>query len=85
MRDARRIEVKTEEYSYHAFVRTPQPRRDLFRYDNSHGGLDTLHRHTFDDEGRELALQAIEHDLLPPLDRVIRETEAQARRLTGPH
>lgn len=36
--------VRTREYDYHAYVREPAPRRDIFRYDNCHGDVDTLHR-----------------------------------------
>ena len=48
-----RPEVRTREYRYHAWLPGP-PRLDLFRYDNCHGGLGTLHRHGYGPDGREL-------------------------------
>ena len=79
-----RPHVLADEYSYHAFIRTPRPRRDLFRYDNCHGGLETLHCHRFDDGGRELdRADDIEHAMFPPLAWIIREAEEHAERLGG--
>ena len=57
-------EVRTGEYRYHAWLPGP-PRRDLFRYDNCHGGLDTLHRHGYGPDGRELDPQPVTHADLP--------------------
>ncbi|MCY4615901.1 MAG: hypothetical protein OXC71_05865, partial [Chloroflexi bacterium] len=57
-----------------AFIPGP-PVRDLFRYDNCHGGLDTLHRHTFDADGREHGVTEISHDAMPWLSEVIEEAE----------
>ena len=69
-----RPEVRTREYRYHAFMPGP-PARDLFRYDNCHGGLDTLHRHAFDADGEELDPEDIPHDAMPWLSEVIEETQ----------
>jgi len=77
-----RLYVRTREYSYHAWILRPSPRRDLFRYDNSHGAFDTLHRHRFDTDGAERGSDPIEADLMPPLADVIREAEFLARYLT---
>ena len=74
-----RISVRTREYSYHAHVRTAGARADVFRYDNCHGGMDTLHRHAYDDEGAEAGDPApIAADQMPPLNIVIREAEFYA-------
>lgn len=73
-----RAEVRTREYAYHAFVRALPRRRDLFRYDNCHGGLDTLHRHGYDARGEPVAVEPIRHDELPLLSEIIRETEQAA-------
>ena len=75
-----RAEVRTAEYRYHAFSPGP-PLRDLFRYDNCHGDLDTLHRHAFDADGREADVTEIAHDAMPWLSEVIEEAHrAGARR-----
>ena len=75
-----RPEVRTAEYRYHAFLPGP-PVRNLFRYDNCHGGLDTLHRHAFDADGREQGFAEIAHDAMPWLSEVIEEAHrAGARR-----
>lgn len=80
-----REEVRTSEYSYHAFMHTRRlPRVDLFRYDNCHGGLDTLHCHRFADDGSELPSPTdIEHALLPPLSEIVREADTCAAALTA--
>ena len=67
-----RPEVRTAEYRYHAFIPGP-PLRDLFRYDNCHGDLDTLHRHAFGADGHERGVAEIAHDALPWLSEVIEE------------
>lgn len=69
-----RARVRTLEYRYHAWLPGP-PQRDLFRYDNCHGGLDTLHRHSYRADGSELPQEMIEHDYLPTLNVVIEETD----------
>lgn len=66
-----RYEVKGEDYSYHAWVRG-NPRRELFRYDSAHG-LDRLHRHVFDEDGRETDIIPVSLDALPRLDLVVHE------------
>ena len=69
-----RVEVQTSEYRYHAWLPGP-PLRDLFRYDNCHGGLDTLHRHGYGPDGRELAPRPVAHAGLPWLSEVIEEAQ----------
>lgn len=49
-----RLEVKGRHYSYHAWIRGP--RRDLFRYDDAHG---QLHRHVYDEIGREVRTEQL--------------------------
>ena len=78
VRHRRQVEVRTFEYAYHAFVRRPSPRRDLFRYDNCHGGLDTLHCHRYVEPGGLVNLEPIAHDQLPWLSEIIREAESAA-------
>lgn len=69
--------VMTRLYDYHAYLphggKTLQ--RDLFRYDNSHGDVDTLHRHRFDVEGVDHGKQDIAPERMPPLSFIIKETE----------
>jgi len=77
--------VQTREYSYHGRF-TPGPRRkgqDVFRYDNCHGGLDTLHRHRFDTEGIQRGQDAVAIDVMPNLREVIQEVEFYAVYLRG--
>lgn len=73
-----RDEVKTSEYDYHAIIRHPDgTTQSIFRYDNCHGDVETLHRHHYDidgDEDREHE-EAIAHDAMPVLDVVIREAD----------
>lgn len=69
--------VKGMVYSYHAWQGGRQ-RRDLARYDNSHD-LGELHRHFFDEHGREVAQEPVSYDSLPRLDLIIREAVALAR------
>ena len=83
VRHAPRAEVRTHEYAYHAFVRAAPRRRDLFRYDNCHGGLETLHRHAFGPDGNPTGIEPVAHDELPPLDQIIRETEEAAAAALG--
>lgn len=71
--------VKGRWYSYHAWI-PGKPRRDLLRYDNSHGEGD-LHRHFFDDSGDEIAIEPVSYDSLPRLDLLIREAVALARKM----
>ena len=69
-----RLEVRTKEYAYHAHTLEPRD-RDLFRYDNCHGGLETLHRHEFDANGNESGREDIAHEEMPWLSEVIKETD----------
>ena len=73
-RRSERTEVRTQEYRYHAWLPGP-PERHLFRYDNCHGALDTLHCHRYSPDGAELELDDIPHDELPWLSEVIEETQ----------
>ena len=57
-RGSGRTEVRTQEYRYHAWLPGP-PDRDLFRYDNCHGALDTLHHHRYSPDGAELEVEDI--------------------------
>lgn len=63
-----RVEVRGRHYSYHAWARNP--RRDLFRYDDAHG---QLHRHVYDQSGREIRVEPLDLDQLPRLDLLVRE------------
>ncbi len=67
-----RLEVRTKEYAYHAHTLEPRT-RNLFRYDNCHGGLGTLHRHEFDGNGDAACREDIAHDEMPWLSEVIEE------------
>jgi hypothetical protein len=64
-----RLEVLGNQYSYYAWQR---PRRSLFRYDNAHGGLETLHLHRFDTDGRQTSNEPVAIDELPRLDFIIK-------------
>ena len=79
--------VQTREYDYHArLVVGPGRGQDLFRFDNSHGDLDTLHKHFFDVDGREYENRPITLEEMPGLSQVIREAEFYAsylRQLRG--
>jgi hypothetical protein len=70
-----RYEVKRQFCSYHAWRRA-NPRVDLVRYDTAHGGQ--LHRHRFDGEGREVAIEQMPVLAWPALDDVVREAVALA-------
>lgn len=67
--------VRTSEYDYHAYVRLDDEASDLFRYDNCHGGLETLHRHCFCVDGTAGPISPVALDQMPPLATVIREAE----------
>lgn len=69
-----RVNVRTREYDYHAHMRDAT-HHNLFRYDNCHGGVDTLHKHVFDLAGREFELRPIEQETMPPLNLVVREAD----------
>ena len=86
---AGRQEVRTKEYAYHAHALEPHT-CDLFRYDNCHGGLETLHRHAFDGNGEEACREDIAHEEMPWLSQVIEEAHSagaehgmKAQRLRG--
>ena len=78
-----RPHVLTAYYSYHGLARHDGESVDLLRYDNAHGDTGTLHRHVFDDAGRHLREEPMALEELPPLNLVVREVEALARRLRG--
>jgi hypothetical protein len=65
-----RYEVRGVSYSYHAWLRESE--LDLLRYDTSHG-MGELHRHFFDDQGREVEVRPIVLADLPTLTGVIEE------------
>lgn len=68
--------VATREYAYHGRAVLGQGAgQQLFRYDNCHGGLDTLHVHRFDVDGIEAAIEPVAPDQLPGLAGVIRQAE----------
>ena len=71
-----RTEVRTREYRYHAWLPGP-PARDLFRYDNCHGDLETLHCHRYGPDAGE-RVEHIPHDALPWLSEVIEEAHRLA-------
>jgi hypothetical protein len=73
--------VRASEYSYHAHLPSiaGSPARDLFRWDNCHGGVETLHRHAFDDQGRATGeIVPIRPEELPPLNLVVRYADELA-------
>ena len=74
---ANRDEVLGVRYSYHAWVRS-RPRRDLFRFDNAHGDVSTLHCHVFD-AGVEVRVVPLTHDDLPRLDLIIESAVEMAQ------
>ena len=78
-----RPQVLTALYNYHGLARRGDRLVDVLRYDNAHGDTGTLHRHVYDDEGRELGTEPVALERLPPLDGVVREVERHARRLRG--
>lgn len=71
---ANRHEVRTFSYQYHAWVRQRpgSPRRDVVRYDNSLAHDGTLHRHLFDRDGRETAIESVPVAEMPTLDEFVR-------------
>lgn len=75
------LRVRTREYAYHANLRLNGEWQDLFRYDNCHGGLGTLHRHEFDSDGEQVQVSETAPDEMPPLAIVIREAEYVASQL----
>lgn len=79
-----RLQVLTALYNYHGLARRGGRLVDVVRYDNAHGDTGTLHRHVYDDEGRELGTEPVAPERLPPLDDVVREVEQYARQLRDP-
>lgn len=74
--------VMTGLYDYHAYLPDRNgSQRNLFRYDNSHGGVETLHRHRFDIEGTDRGQVDVVPERMPPLSHVIEETEWLGRHL----
>lgn len=43
-----RVSVRTREYDYHAHLAVAGRPQNLFRYDNCHGDVESLHKHEFD-------------------------------------
>lgn len=79
-----RLCVMTREYDYHVRVQSEGIDQDVFRYDNCHGGVETLHRHAFDVQGREvLPQQPIELARMPTLNLIVREGDFYAAWLIG--
>ena len=78
-----RPQALTALYSYHGRAARGGRLVNVVRYDNTHGDTGTLHRHVYDDEGRELGTEPVALERLPPLDGVVREVERHARRLRG--
>ena len=75
--------VATSEYVYMALWRSGTRTQPLFRYDNCHGELETLHRHRFDEAGDPAGIEPVAPDRMPYMDDVIRETAWLARRLAA--
>ena len=66
--------VTTAEYVYMALRRAGGRAQPLFRYDNAHGDVSTLHRHWYDDAGDLVGVEPVAPDELPYMDDVIRAT-----------
>lgn len=78
-----RLCVLTREYDYHACVVVNDRMQSVFRYDNCHGGLDTLHRHPYDANGRDGTPVPVPIERMPTLSMVIREAEFYAAYFAG--
>lgn len=80
-----RPQVRTTLYRYHGRVRGRGRDRsvDVLRYDNAHGDTGTLHRHVYDDAGRDTGTEPVALEALPPLGDIVWEVERRARRLRG--
>lgn len=76
---AGRLEVRTVDYSYHAYHRIDARRvRNLVRYDNSHprpDHPDDHHKHEYDEHGQDRVVHVGE-DEWPTLGQVIDEVHA---------
>ena len=79
-----RPQVLTALYAYHGRAARGGRLVNVVRYDNAHGDTGTLHRHVYDDEGRDLGTEPVAPERLPPLDDVVREVEQYARQLRDP-
>ena len=66
--------VSTAEYVYMALRRSGGRSQPLFRYDNSHGDVMTLHRHRFDHDGGSAGVEPVDPERMPFMDDVIRAT-----------
>lgn len=66
--------VSTAEYVYMAIWRSQARSQRLFRYDNSHGEVETLHRHAYDVDGDDVGQEPIDPERMPYMDDVIRAT-----------
>ncbi len=68
-----RLEVVTNSYQYHAWVRQRlgTPRRDLIRYDNSRAHDSRLHRHVFTRRGEQVEPVTLAE--MPTLGEFIRQ------------
>ena len=66
--------VSTSRYGYMAMRRVNDRTQPLFRYDNAHGGVETLHRHFFDHAGRPAGQEDVDPQRMPYMDDVIRAT-----------
>lgn len=78
-----RPQVLTNLYTYHARVRLEGGAVDVFRYDNTHGEVETLHQHVYDSDGNMIAKEPLPLEELPPLSRIVRDVEFYARYLAG--
>jgi hypothetical protein len=72
-----RYEVRTDKYRYHAWREVDGIPRDVLRYDNGHGS--ELHRHVFDEDGREVRREVLKDEEPPTIERVVREAIALTR------
>ena len=75
--------VSTSRYVYMALRRIDGSAQSLFRYDNSHGDVQTLHRHYFDDAGRPAGQEPVDPERMPYMDDVIRATARLASYLAS--
>ena len=76
-----RPQVRATRYGYHGRVRVRGGGSvDVVRYDNTHGDTDTLHRHAFNDSGRDIGKEPLAPERLPPLGDIVAEVERHARR-----
>ena len=67
--------MSTSRYVYVALMRIEGRTQSLFRYDSSHGDVQTLHWHYFDPAGRPAGQESVDPERMPYMDEVIRATE----------